>query len=376
MISHLKGRPTFCAIDLEALRWNFQEVRKKTGPGVKVLSIVKANAYGHGACEVSRTLDGAGSDAFGVATLEEGVELREAGIQSPILILAGLYPDQLDAMRQFRLTPAVYDLDTLHDLEALAQSRGISLNFHLKVDTGMGRIGPLALEIDSWLPELQKLKALRLEGLFSHFSQAESVHGNYTQRQLETFRHVVQRLRDEGHRPFLIHLANSAAVITLPAAHFTMVRPGLMLYGVYPSPKMEDRVALRPVLSWKTRILQLKKVPEGSSISYGQTFVTQKESLIAILPVGYADGYPRLLSNRAAVLVRGKRAPIVGRVCMDLTMVDVTDIGEVQQGDDVVLLGKQGEEAISADEMARWADTISYEILTSIGPRVPRVYDR
>jgi alanine racemase len=263
---------------------------------------------------------------------------------------------------------------TLRGLEDEARERGVRLSYHLKVDTGMGRIGFPASEIDSWLPELESLKALRLEGLFSHFSQAESVEGSYTLRQLEIFRHVVERVHRAGHRPSLIHLANSASVITLPDAHFNLVRPGLMLYGAYPGPEMIGQITLKPALTWKTRILQLKKLPAGSSVSYGQTFVTTRESLIATLPVGYADGYPRLLSNRGAVLVRGKRAPIAGRVCMDLTMVDVTDIGGTKQGDEVVLLGEQERDRISADEMAGWANTISYEIFTSISARVPRIY--
>ena len=374
MIRVPKGRPTFCFIDLEALRWNFQQAEKKVGPGVKILSVVKANAYGHGGCEIAKTLEEEGSDAFGVATVEEGIELRKGGVQSPIVILAGVYPEQLDELLQNNLTPVVSKSETLPRLEAMVRRRGISLKFHLKVDTGMGRIGLLASEIDSWLPKLGKLEALKIEGLFSHFSQAEGVEENYTQTQLEIFRRLLKLLRGDGYNPPLIHLANSAAVITLPSSHFTMVRPGLMLYGIYPSPGMVRQVALKPVLSWKTRILQLKRVPKGSSISYGQTFMTERESLIATLPVGYADGYQRLLSNRGAVLVRGKRAPIVGRVCMDLTMVDVTDIGGVQQGDEVVLLGNQGEGTISADEMAQWAETISYEILTSISFRVPRLH--
>jgi alanine racemase len=238
----------------------------------------------------------------------------------------------------------------------------------------MGRIGFTAAECDSWLPQIQKLKALKVEGVFSHFSHAESVEGQYTRKQLEIFHHLVKRLAAVGIAPALIHLANSAATITLPAAYFNMVRPGLMLYGVYPSPEMATRISLKPVLSWKTRILQLKKVPSHTSISYGQTFVTERDSLIATLPIGYADGYPRLLSNRGQALVGGKRAPVAGRVCMDLTMLDVTDIAKIQQGDEVVLLGTQENESISADEMAAWADTISYEILTSIGARIPRIH--
>jgi len=374
MIRLSQGRPTFCLIDLDALRWNFRQARKKVAPGVKILSVVKANAYGHGAPEVARLLAQEGSDAFGVATVEEGAELRKTGISSPVVILPGVYPEQLEEIRENRLTPAICEPMMLRELENTVRKRGVSLSFHLKVDTGMGRIGFPASEIDSWLPELQNLKALRFEGLFSHFSQAENVEGNYTLKQLEIFHRVVERVRGAGHRPSLIHLANSASVITLPDAHFSLVRPGLMLYGVYPGPEMIHQISLKPVLSWKTRIFQLKKLPKGSSVSYGRTFVTKRESLIATLPVGYADGYPRLLSNCGAVLVGGKRAPIVGRVCMDLTMVDVTDIEKIKQGDEVVLLGKQERESISADEMAGWAETISYEIFTSISARVPRIY--
>jgi len=336
--------------------------------------VVKADAYGHGAREVARALAAAGSESFGVATLEEGVELRAAGIRSPILVLAGVYPEQLGEFIQHRLTPAICETEAFKQLEKEARRRGVTLNFHLKVDTGMGRIGLPSAEVERWLPEMGQLESLKLEGLFSHFSQAENVEGSYTQSQLKAFQSVLKRLRSAGYNPPWVHLANSAAVITLPSAHFTMVRPGLMLYGAYPSPVMASQVALKPVLSWRTRVLQLKRVPEGSSISYGQIFVTQRESSIATLPVGYADGYPRLLSNRGEVLIRGQRAPVAGRICMDLTMVDVTDIRGVEQGDEVVLLGAQGKAAISADEMARWAETISYEIFTSISDRVPRIH--
>ena len=374
MVQIPKGRPTACYVDLDALRWNFRQIREKIGPEVRVLSVVKADAYGHGAREVARALAAAGSESFGVATLEEGVELRAAGIRSPILVLAGVYPEQLGEFIQHRLTPAICETEAFKQLEKEARRRGVTLNFHLKVDTGMGRIGLPSAEVGRWLPEMGQLESLKLEGLFSHFSHAESVEGSYTQSQLKAFQLVLKRLRSAGYNPPWVHLANSAAVITLPSAHFTMVRPGLMLYGAYPSPVMASQVALKPVLSWRTRVLQLKRVPEGSSISYGQIFVTQRESSIATLPVGYADGYPRLLSNRGEVLIRGQRAPVAGRICMDLTMVDVTDIRGVEQGDEVVLLGAQGKAAISADEMARWAETISYEIFTSISDRVPRIH--
>jgi alanine racemase len=369
-----RGRPTVCTIDLDALRWNFRQAREKVGAQVKILSVVKADAYGHGAHRVAETLVEAGTNALGVATLEEGIALRERGIAAPVLILAGAYPDSFDELVRHGLTPTVFDAENLDRLEEKARRRDKPLDFHLKVDTGMGRIGFLANDIAAWLPRLKKSTPLRLAGLFSHFSQSESVEGEYTLRQLELFKRTVERIRGAGHDPGLIHLANSAAIITLPAAYFSMVRPGLMLYGAYPSAAMAEAIALRPALAWKSRLVQLKKVPKGTAVSYGQTFVTRRESLIATLPVGYADGYRRLGSNRAEVLVRGRRAPVAGRICMDLTTIDVTDIPGVAPGDEVVLLGEQNGERISADEVARWADTIPYEIFTSIGARVPRVY--
>ena len=368
------GRPTVCYIDHESLRWNFRQIRSLIGSHVKILSMIKANGYGHGASAVARTLAAEGSDAFGVAIIEEAIELRRHGITAPILVLTGAYLDQLELFFEHDLMAVVHDADLLQRLDEAVVGRGGNLHVHLKIDTGMGRIGFPAAECNSWLPQIKRLKALKVDGVFSHFSHAESVEGQYTRKQLEIFHQLVQRLAAEGIAPPLIHLANSAATITLPQAYFNMVRPGLMLYGVYPSAEMAARIPLKPVLSWKTRILQLKKVSSNTSISYGQTFITKRDSLIATLPIGYADGYPRLLSNRGQALVSGKRAPVAGRVCMDLTMLDVTDIGKIQQGDEVVLLGTQGNDAISADEMAAWADTISYEILTSIGARIPRIH--
>ncbi len=369
-----QGRPTLCWIDHDALRWNLRQIREKVGANVKILSMVKANAYGHGAAAVAQTLAGAGGDAFGVATLEEGVELRRSGIRAPILVVAGAYEEQLAEFFAHSLTPVVHDLTRLERLEKAVRRRSATLNVHLKIDTGMGRLGLVAAESEAWIPELKNLAALKIEGVFSHFSHAESVDGDYTRRQLEIFNRVVERLRGEQIAPPLVHFANSAATITLPAAYFDMVRPGIMLYGVYPSAAMANQMILKPVLAWKTNILQLKKVPAGASISYGQTFVTKRESMIATLPIGYADGYPRLLSNRGEVLVGGQRAKVAGRVCMDLTMIDVTDIRNVKQGDEVVLLGRQGNAEISADQIAAWANTISYESLTSIGARGPRIH--
>jgi alanine racemase len=374
MSKSFHGRPTACFVDHAALRWNLKQIRDKVGPRIKILSMVKAGAYGHGAAAVAQTLANAGGDAFGVATLEEGVELRQAGIGAPILVVAGAYDDQLEDFLAHSLTPVAHDLIQTKRLDQALQHRGSTLDVHLKIDTGMGRLGLMPAEMGVWLAEIKKLKAIGIAGVFSHFSHAESVEGHYTRQQLEIFNHIVEQLRAENIRPPLVHFANSAATITLPAAYFDMVRPGIMLYGVYPAPAMASQIDLKAVLTWKTKILQLKKVPAGSSISYGQTFMTERESLIATLPVGYADGYPRLLSNRGEVLIGGQRAPLAGRVCMDLTMIDVTAIRNVAQGDEVVLLGRQGDEEISADQIAAWANTISYEILTSISARVPRIH--
>jgi alanine racemase len=374
MIKFPKGRPTHCCIDHAALRWNLLQIKKTVGPRVKILAMVKANGYGHGGVEVARTLASAGSDAFGVATVEEGIELRRAHISKPILVLAGAYHEQLDQYLHYKLIPVIHEAATLTAFDKSLQARRTKLKFQLEVDTGMGRIGFLMSDIESWLPLLGQLKGLKLDGLFSHFSDAETANEKYTGAQLKLFHRALELLHRAKIFPSASHMAKSAALITVPASHLTMVRPGLILYGMYPAPRMKKQIALKPVLSWRSRIIQLKTVATGSCIGYGRTFVTKRNSQIATLPVGYADGYRRLFSNRAAVLVRGQRAPVVGRVSMDLTTIDVTDIRNVQQGDEVVLLGRQENAEISADEMADWANTISYEIFTSIGARVPRIH--
>lgn len=367
------GRPTHCVIDHRALRWNLRQIRALVGKKVKILCMVKANGYGHGAVAVAKTLAQAGCDAFGVATVEEGMELRRGHVKEPILMVGGFYLEQLDQLRNYRLTPVVHEVTTLKALDRRLQRMKTKLPIEIEVDTGMGRIGFPAFAIDAWLPVLAKLKAAKLRGVFSHFSDAESFGDKSADKQLTGYRQILARLENAGIFT-QSHMAKSAALITAPAAHFSMVRPGLILYGMYPDERLKRAIALKPVLSWRTRIIQLKSVPAGTPIGYNRTFVTKRKSAIATLPLGYADGYRRLFSNQAQVLVRGKRAPVVGRVSMDLTTIDVTDIKNVQQGDEVVLLGRQGGAAIGADEIAGWAKTISYEIFTSIGARVPRIH--
>lgn len=361
-------------VDLSALRANLRTVRRLVGPGVEVLAVVKADAYGHGDIETARALCAEGVGRLGVATVAEGARLREAGIDAAILVLGGLYPDDAAALARHSLAPVVASLGLLRHLDAVGVEHGAEIPCHLKLDTGMGRLGLLPDAVEEWLPELDGLKGVRLQGVMSHFARAEEPESRSCRGQLRAFRRTLKRIRAAGHDVPLVHMANSAAVMGLPEAHFDMVRPGGMLYGIYSHPPLAELVRLAPVLTWKTRVLQLKTLPKHSPISYGGTFVTCRESVIATVPVGYADGYKRSLSNKASVLIRGRRAPVVGRVTMDLTMADVTAIEGVQPGDEVVLLGTQGGETISAEEMAGWADTISYEIVTSIGRGVPRHY--
>ena len=369
-----KGAVTCCVIDLSAVRANLRTVCRLAGPGVDVLAVVKADAYGHGDIESARALCTEGVRRLGVATVAEGIRLREAGIDAAILVLGSLYPGDAAALVRHSLDPVVPGLDLLRHLDAYGAEHHAEIRCHLKLDTGMGRLGLLPEAIGEWLPELGRLRALRLQGVMSHFARAEEPESASCQGQLRAFRQALERIRAAGCEGAVAHMANSAAIIGLPEARFDMVRPGGMLYGIFSHPPLAQRVRLAPALTWKTRVLRLKTLPKDSPVSYGGTFVTGRESVIATLPVGYAEGYKRSLSNKAAVLIRGRRAPVVGRVTMDLTLVDVTDVGGVQPGDEVVLLGSQGDDTISAEEMAAWADTISYEILTSISARIPRYY--
>jgi alanine racemase len=371
------GRPTIAEIDLDALRFNLNQLRGMTEGKADILAVVKANGYGHGAVEVAKELEKAGASIFGVATTEEGIELRRSGVSSPILVLAGTYPEEFEEVIENKLSPVVFDLEIARALDAQGKKSGRQIPVHLKVDTGMNRLGIPWREWEPALQVLQSLRNLQVDGLMSHFSVVESERPDdlgFTEEQRQRFQAGLDSARKAGMHPRYIHLSNSAAIALREPARFNLVRAGLMLYGSHPAPALQRRVSLRPVLRWKTNILSLKRVPAGDPVSYGRTYSCKKESLIATLPVGYADGYNRRLSNRGDVLVRGRRAKIAGIVCMDLTMVDVSDICGVQVRDEVVLLGKQGSEEISAAEMAGWLETIPYEVLCAIGKRVPRIY--
>ncbi len=355
-------------IDLQAVSHNLRVIRQITG-GRPVIAVVKADAYGHGAAQVSKRLVSDGAEYLAVAFMGEARELREAGITVPILVLFD--PDVHEAF-EYNLTPAVGTLKAAFDLSREAQKRGRNINIHIKVDTGMGRSGLLG-QVQSDILEIAGLKGITIEGVMSHFSDADISDSFFACSQIAAFNTLRNDLDAAGLNIPLYHLANSAAVMALPEAHCDAVRPGIMLYGISSGHPAADP-GLVPAMSAKARILALRKLPPGSPISYGRTFVTARESLIGVMAAGYADGFSRLFSNNASVLVRGKRAPVVGRVCMDVSMIDVTDIEGVSETDEVIIMGSQGGESISAEELAQWSNTIPYEIMLSIGSRARRIY--
>ncbi len=376
-------------IDLRAIAHNVRELRRITHPKTRLMAVVKANGYGHGAVEVAQCALQNGAAALGVARIEEGIQIREAGIRAPILIF-GYTPLQLAAdLLEYDLTQTVYAFAAAQALSQAATLKGEKIKVHLKVDTGMGRLGLLpqnfksnhsaAINADAIQETLTiaSLTGLELEGIFTHFATADSADKSYAEKQILLFKNYLKQLHQAGVNPSLRHAANSAALIDLPQAHLDMVRPGIAIYGLYPSDEVKKMEAdLKPAMALKTSIVHLKKVPAGFYVSYGITHKTQKPTTIATVPVGYADGLNRLLSSRGQMLVHGQRVPIIGRVCMDLTMLDVGRIENVQIGDEVVIFGQQGNETLTVDEMASSLNTINYEIASTITARVPRVYLR
>ena len=351
------------------------------------MGVVKANGYGHGAIEVAQCALQNGAEILGVARMEEGIQIREAGIKTPILIMGYTLPKLAAELVEYDLTPSVHASTAARELSKAAASLGKKIKFHLKVDTGMGRLGLLPQNFKSQksaavnaaaLEEtltIANLKGLELEGIFTHFANADSADKSHAEGQLNLFMNYLNQLHKAGLNPAVKHAANSAALIEMPQSHLDMVRPGIASYGLYPSDAVsKELVSLKPAMALKARIIQLKEVPAGFKISYGSTYKTRKPTTIATVPVGYADGLNRLLSSSGQMLVRGQRVPIVGRVCMDLTMIDVGGLKNVQMGDEVVIFGQQGSETITADEIASALNTINYEIVTSITARVPRVY--
>lgn len=368
-------RPTHAEIDLSAIAANVALACRLAGPETRVMAVVKADAYGHGAVPVARVALAAGATWLGVAIPEEAIPLREAGIACGILVLGPVAPEQAELVADHDLEQCVCDPAQAEALDRAARARGRVLALHLKVDTGMGRVGLRPGEVRGVAEKIRALPSVRLAGLMTHFADAEAEEPGFAREQLARFADAARDLAAAGIPVPLRHAANSAALLFLPEARLDLVRPGIMLYGYHPrGPRGGPEPPLRPALRLRTAISQIRDVARGESVSYARTFVAPRDLRVATLPVGYADGCGRLLSNRGQVLIRGQRVPIVGRVCMDMTMVDVSSLPDVRVGDEAVLIGRQGADEITADEAAELQGTISYEVLCRIGPRVPRVY--
>ncbi len=364
---------TWAEIDLGAISYNLHQIKREVeSKGARILAVVKDNAYGHGAVEVSRIAADVPVHTLGVATVEEGVELRQAGIDLPILVLGCILSDQVSEVVRYDMTQTVCDLRIPESLSKEADRLGRQAKVHAKIDTGMGRIGVRYDEAAQYVKTIAQLPRLAVEGIFTHLASAETDR-DFTNLQIHRFNSVISRLRDMGIRIPLRHAANSAAVLGLPGCWFDMVRPGLMVYGLHPSGSPRG-MELKLALSLKTRVVYLKELPAGWSISYGRTYITKRSTVVASLAIGYGHGYSRRMSNSGEALIRGVKAPIIGTVCMDQCLCDVTHIPGVCIGDEAVLIGKQGDEEITADEVARKAGTISYEVLCAISARVPRIY--
>lgn len=368
-------RPTWAEVDLEALAWNFRAVRERVGPGVKVMGVVKADAYGHGAVECARRLEAEGADWFGVATPEEGLTLRRAGIGRPVLSFGGFWEGQAEVCVKESIVPVVYRLDMAAALEAAARAAGTVADVHVKIDTGMGRLGVRYDEAAEFAEAMRAFGNVRVDGLLTHFAAADEPRRDcYTEDQLRRFREAVAAFKSRGHSSTYVHMANSAATFAHPETRGNLVRPGGVLYGLWRDvlPPLADLPELRPVMSLRTHVMLLKRVHAGETLGYGCSYEAAREMRVATVPAGYADGYVRALSNRGRVIVRGEYAPVVGRVSMDLTLVDVTAIEGVRVGDRVTLLGTDGELLLPAEDLAQTAGTLSYEITCGISARVPR----
>jgi len=374
----LSDIPVWAEVDLAAISRNVHEIRRIASSSAKVMAVVKANAYGHGAVEVSRTALASGADWLGVARVVEGIALRESGIEAPVLVLGYITPEQSGEVVRSRLSQAVYTREMTLALAGAAAAEGLKAKVHFKVDTGMGRIGwAVGSGAVREILELARNPHLEVEGIFTHFAAADAADKKYALEQYARFMEMIMELRKKGLEIPLRHAANSAAIMEMPETHLDLVRAGIIVYGLYPSDQVDHGIIeLRPAMSLKTRVAYVKKVPAGFKVSYGCTYTTNAPTVIATLPLGYADGYPRLLSSRGEALLQGQRAPVVGRVCMDQLMVDVGHIPGVKVGDEAVLFGCQGDREITTDEVASKLGTINYEVVCMVSYRVPRVYIR
>ncbi len=373
-------------INLDAILKNIQALKRITQKNSQFMVVVKADAYGHGAVKIAKKALESGADTLGVARLEEAVELRQAGITAPVLVFGYIYPAQTALVNQLNLTSTIYNFNMAKVLSQRACDLGIRLNVHLKIDTGMGRVGIIVHKkivqekivqekIVQEIKKIVQLSGIKVQGIYTHFAAADHKEGAYTMNQLNMFDSLLNDLKKENIEFKVCHAANSAGILMFPESHYDMVRAGISLYGLYPSNEVDkSRAKLVPAMTLKSIITSIRKVPKGFNVSYGMTHKTDQKTTLASVPIGYADGFSRLFSSKGYMLVKGEKAPIVGRVCMDQTIIDVGNIPEVQVEDEVVLIGSQKDKTISADELAQNADTINYEIVTSLTSRVQRVY--
>lgn len=365
-------RPTHLEINLDALAHNYAAIQRHVS-GRKMMIVLKANAYGHGLVPIGKFAERLGADYFGVAYLEEGIMLREAGIQTPILVLGGILGNQVPLFIEYDLTLTASSVEKLTQIEGAARQMGKRANVHLKIDTGMERIGVHYYSADALLTASLACEWCEIEAIYTHFANSDSADLTHAHLQLTRFNQVLQFYTRRNLKRPLVHIANSGAILQLPDAQFDMVRAGILFYGVYPDLNTERTIPVEPALTWRTRVVYFKVVKPGHPVSYGSTWQSAEMVRVVTLPVGYGDGYFRAMSDQAEVIIRGKRYPVVGRICMDQMMVNI-GWESAYNGDEVILLGKQGGVGISAEELADWAGTIPYEILTNINTRVPRTY--
>ncbi|MDI6767154.1 MAG: alanine racemase [Bacteroidota bacterium] len=369
-------RITRAEIDLQKLHNNFRGIRQKVTDKVKVMGIVKANAYGHGLVEISNALAAYGVDYLGVGFLEEGILLRQNGITIPILVLGGVLGSQIKEFLQYDLEITVSSLEIAERIEQeVHKYNKKKARVHLKIDTGMERIGVHSENAPQFVEHVCRLKHLDVVGIYSHFASADEKDKSYTNYQMERFNSVLTKIRDMKIEIPFIHIANSGAILDMPETYFTMVRPGIIIYGIYPSQETSGSIPLQPILTMKSNVVFIKEVPAGTSISYGRKYYTSKRTRIATIPVGYGDGYSRRLTNKCEVLIHGHRFPVVGVICMDQIMVDIGFDINVHVGDEVILLGSDGEQNISVWELSEKSETNPYEFLTGIAARVPRIFN-
>jgi alanine racemase len=381
---HFEGRPVWAEISLKAIQRNLKVVRRQIGRKPRILAVVKSNAYGLGAVPVSKALDKAGADWFGVTCTNEGIELRESGIRKRILVLTGFWPGEEKWLLKNRLTPVVTRLDDVGLLERAAKAlrdKRAPVPFHLKINTGMNRLGVSANQVDAFVQALADCRHIALEGTFTHFASAEDFSARQTDDQERVFRECLARMRALGASPGIVHMANSGAICARPETYADMVRPGAVLYGYYqtfdPPQKGEEvreKLPIEPSLSFRARIITLRDVPKGEGVGYSARFITERPSKIAVINAGYADGILRQRTNRACALLRGRRVPLVGTISMDLTTLDVTDVSGVNLGDIVTIYGKDGNDSIVVSDVAREIGTVTSDLLCALGRRVPRYY--